>query len=138
MRTRLGLFAACTLIIAVGLPRTAAAQFASALEGTVTDTSNSIVPGATVTLVNEETGITQSVVTTATGYYRFPALGGGLYTAPRLAHRIQDRRAGARQTAGGRNQDDQPRRWKSARRRSKSPSTPGRRSSRRRRAACRA
>jgi hypothetical protein len=56
------------------------AQFASSIEGTVSDASGAIVPSATVTITNEETGIVQTVETTATGYYRSPPLGGGLYT----------------------------------------------------------
>jgi len=56
------------------------AQFASAVEGTVTDSTGGVLPGATVTLTNEETGVTHNGVTTDAGYYRFPALGGGIYT----------------------------------------------------------
>ncbi len=56
------------------------AQFASAIEGTVSDSTGGVLPGATVTLTNEDTGVTQTNVTTAAGYYRFPALGGGMYT----------------------------------------------------------
>jgi Carboxypeptidase regulatory-like domain/TonB dependent receptor len=58
----------------------ASAQFASSLEGTITDQSGAIVPGATVTITNEATGATQSVATTTAGYYRIPALPGSLYT----------------------------------------------------------
>lgn len=71
-------------IAAAGLlgldPPPATAQFASAVDGTITDSSGAIVPGATVTLTNEDTGVSQTVQTTAAGYYRFPALGAGLYT----------------------------------------------------------
>jgi hypothetical protein len=56
------------------------AQFASAIEGTVTDSTGGVVPRATVTLRNEETGATQNAQTSDAGYYRFPSLGNGLYT----------------------------------------------------------
>src|SRR5687768_1616676 len=56
------------------------AQFASAIEGTVTDPSGAVVPGATVTIANEATGVTNTGQTTSAGYYRFPALPGGVYT----------------------------------------------------------
>jgi hypothetical protein len=56
------------------------AQFASAIEGTVTDQSGGVVPAATVTITNEATGVTQTAPTTSAGYFRFPALPGGLYT----------------------------------------------------------
>ncbi|HXW06382.1 MAG TPA: TonB-dependent receptor [Vicinamibacterales bacterium] len=58
----------------------AAAQFASSIEGTVTDASGAIVPGASVTITNEATGATQTVTTSGSGYYRFPALPGSTYT----------------------------------------------------------
>jgi hypothetical protein len=75
-RTVIGALLVCLVL----LYSDASAQFASAIEGTITDSSAAIVPGATVTLTNEETSVSQSNTTTANGYYRFPALGGGLYT----------------------------------------------------------
>src|SRR5437867_11290351 len=72
---------ALTLVVASGLsPRGAWAQFASTLEGTVTDPSGGVVPGAAVTITNEATGVAQTGHTTTAGYYRFPALPGGIYT----------------------------------------------------------
>jgi hypothetical protein len=58
----------------------ALAQFSSALEGTVVDTQGGVVPGATVTITNEETGVSQTLTTSAEGYYRLPSLPGGLYS----------------------------------------------------------
>jgi hypothetical protein len=58
----------------------ARAQFASTLEGIVSDPSGAVVPAAAVTITNEATGVTQTSYTTKAGYYRFPALPGGLYS----------------------------------------------------------
>ena len=58
----------------------ASAQFASSIEGTISDSTGAIVPGASVTIANEATGTTQTVTTTGAGYYRFPALPGSTYT----------------------------------------------------------
>ena len=81
MTTRQGwAVVACTALVWLGGALPVKAQFASALEGTVTDPSGAIVPGATVTIANEATGATQSVTTSSAGYYRFPALPGSLYT----------------------------------------------------------
>jgi hypothetical protein len=78
-RRRLSL--ALGLVMAISLGGSKAwAQFASAIEGTVTDPSGAVVPNATVTITNEATGVTQTGHTTTAGYYRFPALPGGLYT----------------------------------------------------------
>src|SRR5881394_148639 len=72
---------ASALLVTFALSSPAAwAQFSSTLEGTVTDPSAAVVPGATVTASNEATGVSQNVQTTSAGLYRFPALPGGLYT----------------------------------------------------------
>jgi carboxypeptidase family protein len=69
------------LLVVLGLACPSAwAQFSSALEGTVTDPSGGVVPGASVTITNEATGVSQTIQTTSAGYYRAPALPGGLYT----------------------------------------------------------
>jgi len=47
--------------------------------GTVTDPSNAVVSGATVTLSSVDTGTNVSTKTTATGLYRFPLLKPGNY-----------------------------------------------------------
>src|SRR5689334_997145 len=80
MRIRKGAVICAIVMLVVCDRRGAWAQFASAIEGTISDTTGGVVPGATVTLTNEETGVIQTSVTTDAGYYRFPALGGGLYT----------------------------------------------------------
>ena len=51
------------------------------LEGTVTDPSGRVVPGATVRIVAGDTGLTQAKQTNADGYYRFPGLAVGTYSA---------------------------------------------------------
>lgn len=56
------------------------AQYTSAIEGTVTDPSGAVVPNATVTVRNVETGISQSVSTSAGGYYRVEPLPAAAFT----------------------------------------------------------
>ena len=68
------------LLVVLGLATPVWAQFSSTLEGTVSDPSGAVVPGATVSAGNEATGVTQTVQTTSAGLYRFPALAGGMYT----------------------------------------------------------
>lgn len=56
------------------------AQFRAGVQGTVSDTAGGVIPGATVTLTNTETGQTQQIVTSDSGFYRFSALPPGTYT----------------------------------------------------------
>jgi hypothetical protein len=52
----------------------------SAISGTVADSSGALVPGATVKLLNEATGVTSVQQTTQAGLFSFPALNVGTYT----------------------------------------------------------
>jgi hypothetical protein len=56
------------------------AQSTSSISGIVSDTSGAVVPGAVVTITNEETGISNVQTTTEAGLYSFPALPVGNYT----------------------------------------------------------
>jgi hypothetical protein len=80
IRTHLAVVVTFAVMVVLSGARPADAQFASAVEGTVTDSTAGVVPGATVTLKNEETGVVQTAQTGPAGYYRFPSLGNGLYT----------------------------------------------------------
>jgi hypothetical protein len=62
-----------SVLLLISCPRLNA-QFTSAIEGTVTDPTGAVVPGASVTLTNEETGATQTIQTQDSGNYRFIAL----------------------------------------------------------------
>jgi Carboxypeptidase regulatory-like domain/TonB dependent receptor len=79
IRQRLAAIGALAAVLLVGA-QPADAQFASAIEGTISDSSGGVVPGAIVTLTNQETGVVQTTQTSDAGYYRFPSLGHGLYS----------------------------------------------------------
>jgi hypothetical protein len=51
----------------------------SAIVGEVTDTTNAVVPGATVTITNHETGLKRSASTDDAGRFNFPQLKPGTY-----------------------------------------------------------
>jgi hypothetical protein len=55
------------------------AQFNSAIQGVITDNSNAVVPGATLTVTNTETGISRTVETLDDGLYRALSLAPGMY-----------------------------------------------------------
>ncbi|HET6891157.1 MAG TPA: TonB-dependent receptor [Pyrinomonadaceae bacterium] len=68
------------LILILCAAMNASAQFNASIQGTVTDSAGAIVTGATVNLVNNETGQTQQAKTSDSGFYRFSALAPGRYT----------------------------------------------------------
>ena len=57
-----------------------AQRITATIRGTVTDTSNAVVPGASVTVTNENTGFSRSTVTNDVGAYSFVELPHGTYT----------------------------------------------------------
>jgi hypothetical protein len=64
------------------LPAAALAQgeTTSAIAGQVRDTTNAVVPGATVTIANPETGLKRSAKTDDAGRFNFPQLKPGVYS----------------------------------------------------------
>src|SRR5262245_40357622 len=61
-------------------PAAASAQVTTAdLVGTIKDSSGGVVPGVTVTLTNEATGVSRSVTSSEAGTYTFTSLQPGRY-----------------------------------------------------------
>ena len=52
----------------------------AAVQGVVTDSSGAVIPGATVTVANLDTGISNSVAANEVGFYSVPLLRQGLYS----------------------------------------------------------
>jgi hypothetical protein len=67
---------ALTLATAAAFAQTSTSQ----LSGTVTDPSGGTVPGASVTLTNEATGVSLRQTTTDAGLFAFPSIPAGVYT----------------------------------------------------------
>jgi hypothetical protein len=75
------LFVLALIAISALFPRSAAAQFdAATVLGTVVDASGAVVPGATVTLKNTETGIAATAVTDGEGNFQFLNVRIGTYS----------------------------------------------------------
>jgi hypothetical protein len=73
----------CVLAVALALATASAGiaqEFRATVKGQVTDQSKGAVPGATVTVQNQETNETASTVSNADGAYTVPFLRPGLYT----------------------------------------------------------
>ncbi len=88
--SRLFLFLA--VLISLLLSGSAYAQYGASVQGTITDKTGAVVPGATVMATNQATGLTSSMKTTQAGFYRIAALTPGMYTvsveAPSFAKSI--------------------------------------------------
>src|SRR5580693_2876232 len=75
-------FVFLVLTVACLLPAKALAQgeTTSAIVGQVRDTTDAVVPGATVTITNHETGLKRSARTDDAGRFNFPQLKPGTYS----------------------------------------------------------
>ena len=71
-----GLLWVCVGVLSIGL---SAQSFQGGLRGVVKDPQG-VIPGATVTLVNEQNGVSRETVTNGVGEYSFPAIEPALYT----------------------------------------------------------
>src|SRR5262245_44895079 len=73
--------AVSTAFVALAVSTSAAAQSVSgSVAGTIVDQTRQVVPGATVTLVNEQTGDSRSVTSNESGAFVFSAVQPGTYT----------------------------------------------------------
>src|SRR5215467_9548502 len=76
---RMHLFRA-SFLLAFLAPVSVFAQYSSSIEGNVTDSSGAVVPGAKVTVTNNDTGLSRSILTSGEGFYRIVNLALGQYT----------------------------------------------------------
>jgi hypothetical protein len=67
------------LLVAATMP--ALAQYSSGLAGTVTDQSGAVIPGAQVTISNQDTQVKQTAVSNAQGFVQILHLAPGRYSA---------------------------------------------------------
>lgn len=78
-RTRIA-FGVCTLIGVALAALPAVAQTTSSLRGTIRDTTDAVLPGVTVTLVENATGTTRTTATSVDGTYLFAQVAPGRHT----------------------------------------------------------
>ena len=66
------------VLLSVGVMR--AQTVTGTIVGTVVDSAGASVPNAQVTILNQDTGISRTAVTTDDGQFRVPQLSSGIYT----------------------------------------------------------
>jgi hypothetical protein len=76
-RCALAALAAVAAVLATASP--AHAQFGAGLQGTVLDSSGASVPGATIVVTSEETGVPHETVSSVAVFYRIAGLTPGRY-----------------------------------------------------------
>src|SRR5438034_8945384 len=76
-RLSLGFLTICWIVVSV---TAVAQQNTGTILGVVKDSSGAVVPGAGITILNEETSLTRTVTTGENGAFRAPALPVGHYT----------------------------------------------------------
>jgi len=76
------LFIRTTLLLACGVffAVAAHAQFKASIQGTVMDPQGTAVPGAKVTIANQDTGVSRDTVASGEGFYRIGELPPGKYS----------------------------------------------------------
>jgi hypothetical protein len=67
-------------VVLCGMPRASAQEFRSTLTGQVTDPSGAVIVGASVLAVNNDTHITYTAISSASGVYYIPYMLPGTYT----------------------------------------------------------
>ena len=78
--TQIRLNAGMFVLVALGaMPPFLWAQSTGAIQGNVTDAQSAVLPGTTVTVRNEATGIERSLVSDTVGDYLAPSLAPGRY-----------------------------------------------------------
>jgi hypothetical protein len=92
------------IVVLVSLPAVVGAQtITGQISGRVTDSSGGVLPGVTVTVVNEGTGFTDTRVTDSAGVYTFTNLRVGTYSvSAELEGFRKEQRTGFSLTADGR------------------------------------
>ena len=78
------------ICVSLVLAAPAFAQFNASIQGTVTDATGAVIPGAAVKVTNQATGVSTTSQTTGAGVYRIAGLPPGDYTVSVSAASFKD------------------------------------------------
>jgi hypothetical protein len=79
-RLLFGILPAVFMLLCLGTPTQMRAQTTATVSGTVEDTTGAVIPGATVTLINDATHTQIDAVSSSSGLYAFSSVIPGTYT----------------------------------------------------------
>src|SRR5262245_17629789 len=74
------LLALALLVCVSSIPAFGQGSATTSLSGTVTDNGGGVIPGATVVVKNDATGVAYETITTESGAFNVPALDAGTYS----------------------------------------------------------
>jgi carboxypeptidase family protein len=90
---KLVLILVTVLCVGIFAPRLKAQSGAGSIQGTVTDSAGGVIPGASIHVVNQATGVASDSKTNGSGDYQVPGLFAGTYqitvTSPGMASDVQ-------------------------------------------------
>jgi hypothetical protein len=75
---KLGTLVFLSVVLLTG-PAGRAQSGAGAIQGTITDTTDAIIPNVTISVVNTDTGVVSEAKTNSAGFYQIPGLFAGPY-----------------------------------------------------------
>jgi hypothetical protein len=78
-RLSLAVLVAALLLVGFNAPSLNAQAITQTIQGLVTDATGAVIPGASVTLTNRDTGVTSTIQTNETGNYTYPQVPVGNY-----------------------------------------------------------
>lgn len=88
-RCTLKLAIAVALVMGMSCSTTFAQSGAGSIQGTVTDATGAVIPGASIHVVNQATGVAFDTETNGVGFYQAPGLFAGTYTVKIAAPEMQ-------------------------------------------------
>src|SRR5688500_11659436 len=99
----------CVVLIAILLPTCAMAQLKGSINGTVVDSSQAAVPGASLVLSSKDTGETRQAASSGEGYFNFVDLSRGEYTLTVKAEGFRELQMGSLELTVGEHMTVRPR-----------------------------
>src|SRR6185312_5083105 len=77
------------LVLAIGCSIAFAQSGAGSIQGTITDSTGAVIPGASIKVVNSATGVVSNTKSNGVGFYQAPGFFAGTYVVTVTATEMQ-------------------------------------------------